>query len=95
LVVSWPKHSAEAASEQFDQILDRCAEHGERFIVERDGELAVLIPSVSDYFQTIAPRPEWLKASHEKARQTGLDKMTMEEIDAQCRREKRERKGRE
>jgi hypothetical protein len=41
--------------------------------------------------------PGWLKSIHQDARQAGLDKMTMEEIDAEitaARRERNQRQGR-
>ena len=39
--------------------------------------------SVDDYLKTIAPEDKALKASRDRARQTGLDKLTLEEIDAE------------
>jgi hypothetical protein len=83
---------------EFDEIVSRAMENNDRSLVERNGEPAVLIVSVADYIRTIAPPPEWLRVGHEEARRTGLDKITMEEIDAEIaayRREKRERKTRE
>jgi prevent-host-death family protein len=88
--------SLEAASREFDEIVNRAVEHNERFLVERNGKPAVLILSVADYVRTIAPPPDWLKEAHEEAKRTGLDKITMEEIDVEIaahRREKRDRKS--
>jgi prevent-host-death family protein len=92
------KISAHTAMMEFDEIVNRAMEHNDRFLVERNGEPAVLILSVSDYIRTIAPTPEWLEESYEEARRTGLDKITMEEIDAEIaehRREKRERRAKD
>ena len=89
------KLSAEAASAEFDEIMNRAVERNERFLVERNGEPAVLILSVADYVRTIAPPPDWLKECHEDAKRTGVDKITTEEIDEEItayRREKRNRK---
>jgi len=50
--------------------------------------------SVADFVKTLAPAPDWLKEIQEEARAKGLDKLTMEEIDAEIatvRRERRER----
>jgi prevent-host-death family protein len=88
--------SLEAASREFDEIVNRAVEYNERFLVERNGEPAVLILSVADYVRTIALPPDWLKEAHEEAKRTGLDKITMEEIDVEIaahRREKRDRKS--
>lgn len=82
------------AQTQFDQIMDRAVEHNDRFLVERDDESAVLILSVVDFVRTLAPPPDWLKDIQDDAKRKGLDKLTMEEIDAEIsavRRERRER----
>ena len=69
-----------------------CKNAKERFLVDRCGEPAVIIMSVDDYLNTIAPEDNAPKAIRDQARKTGLDKLTMEEIDAEIavyRREKR------
>jgi len=89
------KVSAHIARTQFGQIMDRAIDHAERFLVERNGEPAVLIMSVADYIKTIAPEEKALKGIRDNAKRVGLDKLTMEEIDAEIaahRREKREKK---
>jgi hypothetical protein len=86
--------SAVTAFSQFSEIVDRALEHNDRFLVERDGEPAVLILSVADYVRTVAPPPEWLQECWENSKRNGLDKITPEEIDeeiAAARRERRER----
>ena len=88
------KITAATAQTQFDQIMDRAVEHNDRFLVEGDGESAVLILSVVDFVRTLAPPPDWLKDIQDDAKRKGLDKLTMEEIDAEIsavRRERRER----
>ncbi|MGA2267326.1 MAG: type II toxin-antitoxin system Phd/YefM family antitoxin [Bryobacteraceae bacterium] len=77
------KITAVTARTQFGQILDRAVEHNERFLVERNGEPAVLIMSVTDFVKTLAPPPDWLQESWASARRHGLDKLTMKEIDAE------------
>ena len=86
------KISALTARTQFGQIMNRAVERQERFLVDRRGEPAVIIMSVDDYLKTIAPEDTALKKIRNEARRTGLDKLTMEEIDAEIaayRREKR------
>ena len=90
------KISALTARTQLGQIMDRAVDHNERFLVERNGEPAVLILSVADFVKTLAPPPDWLEKSWDSARRHGLDKLTMEDIDAEIaayRRGKRARKA--
>ena len=75
----------------FDQILDRALEHRDRFIVERNGEPAVLILSVSDFLESMVPVPPALKDVQEHAARLGLNSMTMDEIDAEIAAARRER----
>jgi prevent-host-death family protein len=86
------KISALTARTQFGQIMNRAVEKQERFLVERRGEPAVIIMSVDDYLETIAPEDTALQKIRDEFKRTGLDTMTMEEIDAEIasyRREKR------
>ena len=86
------KISAVTARTQFGQIMNRAVEKQERFLVDRRGEPAVIIMSVDDYLETIAPEDTALQKIRDEAKRTGLDKLTMEEIDAEIaayRREKR------
>jgi hypothetical protein len=75
------KITAEKAGSEFGQIMDRAVDHNDRFLVERDGEPAVLILSIVDYLKEIAPPPSWLKDIHEDSVRNGTDKLTMAEID--------------
>jgi PHD/YefM family antitoxin component YafN of YafNO toxin-antitoxin module len=88
------KVSALTARKQLGQIMNRAVEHNGRFLVERNGEPAVLILSVVDYIKTIAPPPNWLKNIQAEAKRKGLDKLTMEEIDAEIAASRRERRAR-
>ena len=86
------KISAITARTQFGQIMNRAVERQERFLVDRRGEPTVIIISVDDYLRTIAPEDNALKAIRDQAKRAGLNKLTMEEIDAEIaayRREKR------
>ena len=90
------KITAVTARTQFGQIMNRAVENNDRFLVERNGEPAVLILSVTDFVKTLAPTPDWLKDIHADSKRKGLDKLTMEEIDSEIaasRRERRKRSG--
>ena len=87
------KISALTARAQFGQIMDRAVKRQERFLVARRGEPAVIIMSVDDYLQTIAPEDIALKNIRDEAKRNGLAKLTIEDIDVEIaayRREKRE-----
>lgn len=82
------------AQTQFNQIMDRVIDHNERVVVERNGEPAVVIISLSDFVRTVAHPRDWLQQSWQSAKEKGVDSLTMEEIDAEiaaARRERRER----
>ncbi|MBS1824773.1 MAG: type II toxin-antitoxin system Phd/YefM family antitoxin [Acidobacteria bacterium] len=88
------KISALTARTQLGQIMNRAIESGDRFLVERNGEPAVLILSVADYIKTFAPPPDWLVESWNSAKRHGLDKLTMKEIDAEITAARRQRRSR-
>jgi prevent-host-death family protein len=88
------KITAATVRSRFGQIMNRAVEHNDRFLVERNGEPAVLIMSVTDFVKTLAPAPDWLKDIQNDAQRKGLDKLTMADIDAEIdavRRQRRER----
>jgi prevent-host-death family protein len=74
---------AHTARSQFGQLMDRAVRDNERFIVDRRGEPAVVILSVKDYIESVQSAPQWLRAAWDGARTRGLEKLTMEEIDAE------------
>lgn len=83
---------AHVARTQFGQIMTRAIESNERFIVDRRGEPAVVIMSVEDFIKTVAPPPKWLEKSWASAKRRGLDKLTSQEIDAEIKAYRREKK---
>jgi prevent-host-death family protein len=90
------KISALTARTQLGQIMNRAVAHNERFLVERNGEPAVLILSVADFVKTFAPPPDWLEKSWDTAKRRGLDKLSMDDIDSEIaayRGERRTRKA--
>ena len=74
--------------------MTRAVENNDRFLVERNGEPAVLILSVRDYVKAFAPPADWLEKSWGSAKRHGLDKLTMKEIDAEIAASRRERRKR-
>jgi prevent-host-death family protein len=87
------KISALTARTQFGQIMDRAVERQERFLVDRRGTPAVIIMSVDDYLRTIAPEDIALKNIRDEAKRTRLDKLTMEDVDAEIAAYRRETRG--
>jgi prevent-host-death family protein len=83
---------AHVARTQFVQIMNRSVENNERFIVDRRGEPAVVIMSVEDFIKTVAPPPKWLEKAWASAKQRGLDKLTPQEVDAEIKAYRREKK---
>jgi prevent-host-death family protein len=74
---------AHVARTQFGRVMDRAVESNERFIVDRRGEPAVVILSVQDYLTNVANAPDWLREAWADAKRKGLDKLSMEEINAE------------
>lgn len=89
--------SALTARTQFGQIMRRAKRNRERFVVDRRGEPQVIIMSVEDYIDTLAPPPEWLQNLWAASRRRGTDKLTGRQIDlviGKARRELRARPSR-
>ncbi|MGA9069184.1 MAG: type II toxin-antitoxin system prevent-host-death family antitoxin [Terracidiphilus sp.] len=77
-----------------DEVLRRVKSGNGRAVIKRHGRSEAVVLSVEKYFDLIAPPPEWLKECWKASKEAGLDKMTMEEIDAiiaEVRSEQRER----
>ena len=75
--------SALTARTQFGQILKRATKNNERFVVDRRGEPSVVIMSIRDYVDTMAPAPQWLKDMQASAKRRRTNKLTMRQIDAE------------
>jgi PHD/YefM family antitoxin component YafN of YafNO toxin-antitoxin module len=86
--------SALTARTQLGQIIRRISRNNERFVVEHRGEPSVIIMSVKDYINTIAPTPDWLQEIGSEAKRKGLNTLTMRQIDAEIRAARRERRQR-
>ena len=73
--------SAVTARTQLGQILKRAGEGGERFLVDRRGEPAVVIMSMKDYIENIATSPAAYTASRQEAKRNGTSSLSMRDID--------------
>jgi PHD/YefM family antitoxin component YafN of YafNO toxin-antitoxin module len=80
------------AGAKFGQLVDQALANNDRFLVERDGEPAVLIMSVSDFVATLAPKPDWIRQVQTEAAASGADKLSMAEIEAEITAARRERR---
>jgi prevent-host-death family protein len=74
--------SALTARTQLGQILRRATKNNERFVVDRRGEPSVIIMSIKDYVDTIAPAPKWLKDIQAASKRRGTNKLSISQIDA-------------
>jgi hypothetical protein len=52
----------------------------------------VIIMSLKDYIDTLAPTPAWLKAIGQESKRKGLNKLSMRQIDAEIAAARRERR---
>jgi prevent-host-death family protein len=75
--------SALTARTQLGQILKRATQNNERFVVDRRGEPSVVIMSIKDYVDTMAPAPQWLKDIQAASKRRGTNKLTMRQIDGE------------
>lgn len=75
--------SALTARTQLGQIMKRAKQNNERFLVERRGEPQVLIMSLKDYVDTLAPAPQWLKTIQTASKRRGTANLTMREVNAE------------
>ncbi|MBS1827169.1 MAG: type II toxin-antitoxin system Phd/YefM family antitoxin [Acidobacteria bacterium] len=86
--------SAVTARAQLGQILKRIHQKNERFVVDRRGQPQAVIMSINDYVDTFAPTPDWFRAIGREAKEKGLSKLTMRQIDAEIATARRERRVR-
>jgi prevent-host-death family protein len=74
--------SALTARSQFGQIIRRATQKNERFVVGRRGEPSVVIMSVRDYIDTMAPAPQWLKDVQAASKRRRTDEISMRQINS-------------
>jgi prevent-host-death family protein len=75
--------SALTARTQLGQILRRATKNNERFVVDRRGAPSVIIMSIKDYVDTIAPAPQWLADIQAASKRRGTNKLNMRQINAE------------
>ncbi|MCL4843886.1 MAG: type II toxin-antitoxin system prevent-host-death family antitoxin [Bryobacteraceae bacterium] len=89
------KISALTARTQFGQIMERAVEHDERFLVDRRGQPAVVIMSVDDYLHSVAPEDPVVRSIRNRAEAKGLDRLTLEEINAEISASRQQKRARD
>jgi len=82
------EHTAEP---QLKQIMDLAANNHQRFVIERQGEPAIVIMGVQEFIRLAAPAPDWLQEAWKVAKERGIDTMTVEEIDQEIATYRREK----
>ena len=84
---------AHIARTQFGQVMDRAVNARERFVVNRRGEPAVVILSVEDFLENVQAAPAWLRQAWAGAKERGLERLPMEEIDAEIAAHRQEKRA--
>ncbi len=84
--------SALDARTQLGQIIRRATQNNERFVVDHRGEPSVIIMSVRDYINTVAPTPDWLEEIGKESKRKGLNKLSLRQINAEIAAARRERR---
>jgi prevent-host-death family protein len=78
------------ARTQFGQIMRRATKNQDRFLVSKKGEPQVVILSVEDYLRNILKEPKLLQELLKKAKESGLSKMSLRDIDREIEAARRE-----
>ena len=81
------------ARTQFGQILMRVTRNRDRFLVTRRGEVAAVILGVEDFLQTVVKTPKSMATLQRQARNHGMEKLTLEEIEAEIAAVRRAKRG--
>src|SRR6267143_4872034 len=68
---------------QFGQILERVSGNRERFLVTKKGEAKAIILGIEDFLQAVVKIPPELAAIQAEAKKRGVEKLTLEEIEAE------------
>jgi prevent-host-death family protein len=81
---------------RFGQILERVSKRRQRFLVTKNGEATAVILGVEDFLEAVVKTPETLRTLQKQAKQSGVSKLTLEDIEAEIaavRQEKKKRKA--
>jgi len=84
--------SALTARTQFGQILKRAGKNRERFVVGRRGEPQVVIMGIEEYLRNFAKPLPVMEEIRREAKAKGLGRLTMQDINREVKRYRRERK---
>jgi prevent-host-death family protein len=79
----------------FGSVMDEAEKTNTRFLVSKRGKPKLIMLSVNDYLENILKEDNLLTQIHLKAKETGLDRISEEEIESEikaARRDARERK---
>lgn len=77
----------------FGSVMDEVEKKNTRFLVSKRGKPKIIMLSVTDYLKNILKEDELLTSIYLKAKETGLDKISEEEIDKEIRASRSERAG--
>ncbi len=61
--------------------MKRISQNNERFVIDRRGQPIGIIMSIKDYISTVAPTPKELSVMQQRAKKTGMNKLSMRQID--------------
>jgi prevent-host-death family protein len=77
----------------FGSVMDEVEKKNTRFLVSKRGKPKIIMLSVTDYLENILKEDELLTKIHLKTKETGLDKISEEEIEKEIRAARRKRAG--
>ena len=87
-----PVFTFSEARANLGRVLDAAERSGTHVVIRRRGEAPVIVMNVREYIRLTCPEPESLRLAGLAARRAGLDKMTMDEINAEIDAARRERR---
>lgn len=77
----------------FGSVMDEVEKKNTRFLVSKRGKPKIIMLSVTDYLENILKEDELLTSIHLKTKETGLDKISEEEIEKEILASRRKRAG--
>jgi prevent-host-death family protein len=77
----------------FGSVMDEVEKKNTRFLVSKRGKPKIIMLSVTDYLENILKEDELLTKIHLKTKETGLDKISEEEIEKEILASRRKRAG--
>jgi len=75
----------------FGSVMDEVEKKNTRFLVSQRGKPKIIMLSVTDYLENILKEDELLTKIHLKTKETGLDKISEEEIEREILASRRKR----